>query len=173
MKITQLSKEDQATVASIYAQCTELGECRLWTGGKTEGGYPRMYNGERQVTVRRVLAGMKIGRPLKPREMASCTCGEITCLEWDHIRVADISTIRAEAGAKGNYSHPTKGMRISMARRKDSKLNDQRVRDIRDSTDPSHIEAAKHGISPSMVRRVRAGDRWRDHASPFAGLGAR
>ncbi len=173
MKIFQLNPDDQATVASIYEQCTEVGDCQLWTGGTTEGGYPRMHNGTRQVTVRRVLAAMKLGRPLTPREMASCTCGEIKCLEWDHIRVADISTIRAEAGAKGNYSHPTKGMRISLARRKVSKLNEQRVREIRASTDPSHIEAVKHGVSPSMVRRIRAQDRWREIGNPFQGLGAR
>jgi hypothetical protein len=173
MRIDQLTTEQQAFVASVYAKCVEVGDCRIWTGKKTDTGYPRMSRRGRWFIVRREFAELKLGRKLEPREVASCKCGDPACLEWGHIRVVDIQQVRAEAGAAGKYSTPTKAIRLALAKRRSAKIDMETAREIRESSEASEVEAAKHGISPSMVRRIRANQKWRDYSSPFAGLGAR
>lgn len=173
MRIEQLTPEQQAFVASVYTKCVEVGDCRIWTGKKTDTGYPRMSRRGRWFIVRRELASIKAGRPLTAREMASCTCDDPACLEWDHIEVADVQAVRERAGAAGKYSTPSKAMRIAITKRRGAKIDIQTARAIRASEDPSESEAEKHGISPSMVRRIRNNEKWREYDSPFQGLGAR
>lgn len=173
MSIDQLEPEQREFVLFVREKCTEVGDCLIWTGRKTDSGYPRMTRDGREFIVRREMAAMKIGRALTPREMATCTCGERACLEWDHIAVQDIQRVRQQTGAKGKYSTPSKGIRLAIARRQGAKIDMETVKAIRASQDASHVEAAKHGISSSMVRRIRSHQKWRDYSSPFAGLGAR
>lgn len=170
MRIDQLTPEKQEFVRAVYAKCIEVGDCQIWQGKKTGNGYPSMLLDEKYVVVRRVLGAMKLGRELKSREMASCKCKDPACLEWDHIRVADISVIRAETGAAGGYGSLSKSIRLAMNKRKGAKIDLDGARAIRASEDPSHIEAAKHGISPSMVRLIRRNRKWRELSGHFAGL---
>ena len=59
--------------------------------------------------------------------------------------------------------------KISLARRKSSKLDEESVRQIRLSTDPAHVECLKHGIGRSTVIAIRSNRIWKD-LSMFGGL---
>jgi hypothetical protein len=80
-------------------------------------------------------------------------------------------------GADGGYSSRAKGAKISAFKRAaESKLigGEAAAEAIRLDPRPSHEVAPEHGISSSMVRKIRRGESWMPlHNSPFAGLGAR
>lgn len=165
------------TIDEIYAKCTDDGGCMIWNGGYTSSGYPRMLVDGKVTTVRRALAAQKIGRPLRPDEFAAAKCNDTRCVCWEHIRVVTIQKRRAETGAAGGYSTPTKAAKISVSKRSaNAKLvgGQDAAESIRQDPRPSHAVAIDHGISPSMVRKIRRGCAWKPLvASPFAGLGAR
>lgn len=172
-----MKPEDWAFVDAVYAKCVDDGGCMIWKGACTSTGYPRMTVDNRVVTVRRVMAAQKIGRPLKPSEFASSTCNDPRCLFWDHIRVVTVAKRRSEVGADGGYSSRTKGAKISAYKRStEAKLigGQEAAEAIRLDPRPSHEVAPDHGISPSMVRKIRRGVAWKPlQNSPFSGLGAR
>lgn len=172
-----LKPEVRAMVDAIYARCIDDAGCMVWQGACTPTGYPRMTVNNRIVTIRRVLAAHKIDRPLKPSEFASSTCNDPRCLCWDHIRVVTVAKRRAEVGADGGYSSRAKGAKIAAHKRAaEAKLigGESAAEAIRLDPRPSHEVAPEHGISPSMVRKIRRGDAWKPlHNNPFAGLGAR
>ena len=41
---------------------------------------------------------------------------------------------------------------------------------IRASTETERVLAAEYGVNRSVIGGIRRGDRWKDYASPFAGL---
>ena len=164
-------------VDAIYARCIDDAGCMIWQGSYSASGIPRMTVNHRTATVRRVMAAHKIERPLKPSEFASSTCNDPRCLCWDHIRVVTVAKRRAEVGADGGYSSRAKGAKISASKRAtEAKLigGEAAAEAIRLDPRPSHEVAPEHGISPSMVRKIRRCDAWKPlHNNPFSGLGAR
>jgi hypothetical protein len=169
------NEETTALRALVESKCIEVGDCLIWQGRMTSSGYPRIQIAGENFMVRRLMAEAKIGRKLKPKEVAASTCNDPACLCWDHVRVTTLQQRRIETGRAGGYSTKAKGMRISMEKRKDSKLVGGQVAadEIRSDPRPSHEVAPEYGVSPSMVRRIRGGKAWQPIASPFAGLGAR
>jgi hypothetical protein len=175
MKLSDLSKTQKEFLAWVKSDCEELGDCRLWCGRVTSSGYPLVRIDGKNTMLRREIAAMKIGRPLKRDEIAASTCNDPLCLAWDHVRVITQAQRRAETGAEGKYSTRAKGIRISMDIRKKAKLQggQQAADSIRLDPRPSHVVCLEYGVSPSMVRKIRRGLAWNPISSPWGGLGAR
>ncbi|HAX23071.1 MAG TPA: hypothetical protein DCY64_22645 [Hydrogenophaga sp.] len=175
MRIDQLNDEQRAFVESIYAQCTEEGDCMIWEGRVTSSGYPRIWVDGKNMMVRRLLVELKIGRPLARGEIAASKCKDQMCLCWSHAKAMTTAERRAETGADGGYSSHTKGLRISISHRKTAKLEggEASAAAIRMDSRASHVVGPDYGISASMVRKIRRGEAWKAIQSPFAGLGAR
>ncbi len=163
-------------LAKVYTKAYDDAGCMIWTGSVTASGYGRIVVNGKATTVRRVLTEKMLGRPLHKDEFASSTCNDKRCVCGDHLRVVTISKRRAETAAAGGYSSLAKGAKIAQHKRETAaKLQGgQAAADaIRCDSRPSHEVATEHGISASMVRKIRQGLAWKPLASPFAGLGAR
>lgn len=174
-KIEELSPDERAFVESIYAKCTEEGDCLIWEGRLTSSGYPRIWIDGKNLMVRRLLVELKYDRPLASGEIAASKCNDPMCLCWSHIKAMTTAERRAETGADGGYSSHTKGLRISISHRKTAKLEggEESAVAIRMDSRASHVVGPDYGISASMVRKIRRGVAWKTIQSPFAGLGAR
>jgi hypothetical protein len=160
----------------IYTKAYDDAGCMIWTGSTTASGYGRIVVDGKATTVRRVLAEKMLDRALRKNEFAASTCNDKRCVCAEHVRVVTVSARRAETGAAGGYSSRAKGAKIAQHKRENAaKLQGGQVAAdaIRCDSRPSHEVAPEHGISASMVRRIRQGLSWKPLNSPFAGLGAR
>ena len=159
------------TVESIMARTTEYGDCQEWTGHFGNKCPLVRHNGS-MVSIRRVLLGLA-GLPIKVGEFAAPACGNFRCVCQDHI-VRHTRAQHVRAMAKLSNQSPTRGLKISIARRAHhSKLSIEIARTIRQSEDSNAELATEHGCTRSMVASIRRGQSWKEHGSPFAGLGAR
>lgn len=103
-------------------------------------------------------------------------CKSADCVNPEHCR----SGTRMQHGkylkATGlGQTHVKRSVAAKTARLNRAKLDMDKVRAIRRSTDRHEVEAAKHGVSESCIRGVRAGTSWREHlpaASVFTFRGA-
>lgn len=160
----------QTLVEKILSRCIEEGECLIWPGAMASGGkVPCVrYEGE-TFYVRRVLYEHHAGKPPPNGRGIAVTCGCKRCVR--HIKPLTKSQIGRRAGA--NYGGPAHAARVAAGRRRNVKLSEEGVRDIRASADPKAVLAQRWGVIPEYVTRIQSGKARREHNSPFAGLGAR
>ena len=53
------------------------------------------------------------------------------------------------------------------------KLDIDKAREIRMSTESGPVLAARYGVNRSLISRIKRGTDWKDYANPYAALGAR
>lgn len=160
------------TVESLLARTDEIGECRVWNGYYGNAGTPQVCHEGGMVSVRKLIVELE-GKPINGKYFAvNCdTCG---CIEPKHI-VQRYPTVHYKAMAKKAHEGTAatyRKKRVTIARRSrpDTKLDLEKVREIRASEESSPILAEKYGVSRSLISRIRSGKQWRDEANPFAGL---
>lgn len=157
------------TLESLRANCIEEGDCWIWQGSNKKR-IPWVYHEGRMVAAR-VLVRQLQGKPFAGLFM-SCSCDESRCINPDHILARSQAEHTAHMTARANQG-TVKIIRIrnlTQTRRKDSKLTIEQAREIRTSDEASSVLARRHGIDKSQVARIRRGEAWREHTSPFAGL---
>jgi hypothetical protein len=165
---TPANPEKVQQALDTFAQ--EDGDCLMWAGRLSKScGHPK-YGG---MVMRREVWQMKNGRELKPGELVTVTCGRPACLE--HLAL----TNKAEIARKTNADPRVKAIKrlksAAASRASAKKLDMDKAKAIRESTDDNHAEAEKWGVTHGMVSKIRLGHAWAESikASPFAGLGGR
>lgn len=161
---------DHEKVQRVLAEKTyEDGDCLVWTGRTS---YSRGHPKYGDLTMRRVVWELRNG-PLKAGELVTTTCGRVDCLE--HLAITDNSGRSKKANADIRVRAIKRIKATQAARARTTKLSLEKARAIRESTDCNHTEAAKWGVTHSMVSKIRRGLAWAESpaASPWAGLGAR
>lgn len=149
----------------------EYADCILWTGATTRAGYP-IYKpyGCNCTLVRRRMYEMTTG-PLETRVPIATSCDEKLCINPDHLKKSTVSAVAAKAGARGAWSGKARSAKIAATKRaKSSKITIHDAREIRLSVEPGPVLAARYGVNRSVINGIKAGTRWRDYSSPFAGL---
>ena len=74
---------EHVTLDWLAAQCSEEAECWIWNGRTTSNGYPLVFVGGADVSVRRVAAALA-GKAFAPRQpittpaVAAPACGRTT-----------------------------------------------------------------------------------------------
>lgn len=149
----------------IRHRCREDGDCLLWTGHKSESGVPRMAS----KSLRRLVYEDRNG-PLKDRMNVSVTCEHSLCLV--HLKANTKGAILKRVYATTDLRQRRSVTRTALAR-KTAKLDIEKVRAIRSSGDTIDVLAERYGVDRARISQVRRGVAWKDHANPFAGLGAR
>ena len=145
----------------IKRMTVEEGQCRLWTGYMVNGSPLINVNGA-GTSVRRLVWREKHG-PIAPNLLAHAQCGNPACVAAEHIVLMTAQEIAKKAAAAGAFSTPQRrAAQSAAARRHAKKLNLELAREIRLSSDTSKVVAARYGISPSLVKKVRAGKAWAD-----------
>lgn len=163
----------------IVQNIEQRGSCWIWTGAVSDNGYPIIHYrrpgaGSAQVgcqLVRRVVVRLNGGK-LAPRQPVGCTCDEKLCVHPSHLFPSTTSKISQKAAKRGAFSSPTRGARIAASRRGKMKLNIDKAREIRVSSESGPVLAARYGVNKSMVNNIKAGRSWKEYGL-FAGLGAR
>lgn len=155
--------------------CPECGEKTNWTGhlNKSNGMYHISVRG-RRFSVRRLVLELN-GKKLRPGSKVITRCDNHRCINLELLEQVDMRHIIAEAMAAGTMHTLAARKKIAEKRRAAcGVITQEQAREIRMSDLPSNAEAAKHGITASYVRAIRAGIARKDYAAtPFSGLGAR
>ena len=150
-------------LAEILARTVEEGDCLIWTGYAHDGKFPRL--GARPA--RRVVYEAVHG-PLPKRLQVSARCKNPLCVHPD--------CLFAQTRSKANKSRQdayTFCANVAAARRKSADLNIEIIREIRASSLSNSELGAIYGKHRCYIATIRRNEVWIDHASPFAGLGAR
>lgn len=165
------------TLQSIRANCTEVGDCLEWDGHFTSNGYPRIFDAEthRYIGVRNVVHTLTHGLPInapitvldegktKPGLLRMC-CNNWRCVSADHMRAMTHAQIGKAAAALGSFSTPKRiaAVTAGIRRVRKNKITMEIAREIRASEGPCREQAARYGLSASMVAKVKRGDLWRE-----------
>lgn len=153
------------TISDIHARCTELGDCWLWQGSRTSTGHPIMPGPLRRVLVRRYVWQL-LGHELPERgHVLKATCGESLCCNPAHLAVWSRSRLMADAYVSSrNTVVEYAARRAGRIKQGGTKVTLEVARRIRVDTRAAEAIAREIGISPSMVRKIRSGQCWRDVA---------
>lgn len=179
MSLIQKLPELPCDMEYIRLRCREEDDCWIWPGAAKEGRWPVVcfrridVDGVKRdfiLYVRHVVYWIRSGkRPsLSGGKTMGASCNNELCVNPAHVKMTTFSELQ-----KRLTHQKTLQFRIKNAtgRRKNSKLSDEAVREIRASELPRKELAAVHGVSYEYVRQLQNGLWRRDYTSPFAGLG--
>ena len=173
MKSSAAVKTMEGMRAWLEARCVRDGKCLVWSMS-TRDGVPQanLFDPETgkkgTFNVRREAWRLRVGRPPRKGYVIVCTCETGKCVEPEHLK--EISRSQLHKGKPKSEAH-----RLAIAKaaktKKNAKLSDEALQDIRTSDDPLPVCAARHGVSVSHVSGIRLG-KWCKEvvANPFAGL---
>ena len=143
--------------------------CRLWQGVEGTDGYGRRKVRELDGTVRsmsmhRWVMEQLLGRRLKPTEVIMHACDNRLCYRAEHLSVGTVQDNNADMKAKGRNTPPPVNVYHGECHPM-AKLSAHQVRRIRghyrSGLTPTTI-AEMFEVSPSTIRRIVNGVRWRD-----------
>lgn len=144
----------------------EVGGCLVWTG-YSQRGDPKANVGGKPRNVRQLVWKMHTGSDPRKGLFVRCTCTTPDCVAFEHLeRKPD--TFRN----KGRKQTLQARAAVAAGLRARSKIAAE-IEAIRNNPTTQQEEAARVGISQTMVSHIRLGKNWRPLVSPFAGLGAR
>lgn len=151
------SRQTPGWLEAIKARTVEEGECALWTGF-ADNGAPQVFIDGKYQMVRRVLWEAERG-PIPKGMHPRCNCGEVRCINLEHIRLRSTRQIAKEAAKTGAWSSLLRRAKIAAARRKTSKLTQADVDRIRAADNGAAI-ARELGVSKALANKIRRGVAW-------------
>lgn len=163
---------DTLAMMALIDRTEELADCLLWTGSTTSGGHPTYKPfGCKCTLVRRDVFRLG-GGVLNPNVPLITTCGEKLCINVAHIKPSTPKKIGQAAAARGAWKNKDRSAKIAAAKRSQAsaKLTIEIARDIRLSTESGPVLSKRHGVHLSVINGIKAGNRWKDYSSPWAGL---
>jgi hypothetical protein len=165
-------------IERIRLRCVCDGDCWMWAGSKNSKGLPticRMVDGKKTNMSGRRWVYAASGRQLQPSEVVSTSCGNVACLNPEHLK----KSTRKAVQVRLNQSDPSikakrgRAIKASWLRRGQGwKLTEEQAAYARSSELPAKDVAAELGVSSSLVNYIRRGHIWKDYSNPFGGLGA-
>lgn len=158
---------DEDRVRMLLENCRQAYGCMAWASfvDPQRGPLGRV-DGPKVLNVRRYIWSVKRGE-LSPNQIIrmrpECEHG---CIEYTHMRVG-----RRNEHAVGNALTLTHRLAISASKQAQvGKLDWDKVRAIRASTESRKDLAARYGISTSMIGQVLRNEVWVESAGMFTGL---
>lgn len=164
---TRHETTDDDRVRMLLENCRPIDGCMAWASyvDPQRGPIGRV-DGPKPLNVRRFIWGVKRGA-LSPHEIIrmrpECEHG---CVEYTHMRVG-----RRNEHALGAALTLTHRMAISAGKQAQvGKLDWDKVRAIRASTETRKALAERYGVSKSLVGQVQRNEVWVEGAGLFTGL---
>jgi hypothetical protein len=146
-------------VARFFARVERRGEndCWPWTGRLDENGYGVFDVDNRPNIASRVSLEIHLGKKLPAHIFACHHCDNPPCVNPEHLFPGTQQQNMKDAGRKGRVggNHGRLGTCINT-----SKLNEEKVIEIKRSQDPAKLIAEKYGVSATAIRLIRNGKNW-------------
>jgi hypothetical protein len=161
---------DEALIERIRLRCVECGDCWVWKGAAVEDKHPQIKVNGRVLSVRRALYEAMHGPVPADREVAA-TCETRKCVI--HAEPQTHSRIGRRVAKTGVYANPVRCANLANSKRTGSRLDAEKVADIRYGGETLLAVAQRYGITEGYASRIRRNLNWKEYGSPFAGLGAR
>lgn len=144
--------------AKIKALSLEDGDCWIWQGHTVSEGIPVVNFAGVQEPVRRMIRRAE-GKTIYKGYSASTTCGNVACVNPDHVQIMTVSQRTKRAAKKVNQK--LKGYRLSKAvQHRFAKLTEEQVRQIRMSAETHTALSKVYPVSIEQIRRIRSGEVW-------------
>ena len=151
----------------IKNRCKPVDGCMVWTGYVDPRRGPVVrFGDESPIPARRVVWQIKRG-PLGFQQTVRVRPGcDDACVEYAHMVLG-----RREDSAKGRNITVLQRSRIASAQQvRSGKLDWDKVREIRASSDSDQEAATRHGVSKATIGQIRRGDTWREFGGMFTSL---
>lgn len=152
-------------VQKILLQCErdEDSGCLIWSG-RMSNGCPKICGPRPGAEIgdlmcRRVIWEATSGEAPKQGKRIIMTCRDKHCLEFAHMAARTNKQIALLAAKEGKFSSIERRVRIAAGRRRNSKLDYDKVADIRACSTAAEA-ARKHGINKTMASKIRRGESW-------------
>jgi hypothetical protein len=169
-------KDQPCDLEYIRLRCRQDDDCWLWMGHKKHGTLPTVWfrrpdlSGaikDFELHVRQLVVWLKKGK--RPRgflhEVYRPSCGHDDCVNPAHMKRHTKSEMASRPATVLQRAN------IAKARRKQSKIPDEVVQEIKEADGPGRDIAEKYGISQQYVSMIKRGLYRREYtANPFAGL---
>lgn len=166
----------EALLERVYEKCIPDGECMNWTGAvqsKCNSPSIRRADGGHSVSLRRYMLEVAQGKKPYGNRVVSYNCGNSRCVRLEHIGEITRNTLQERNDAQFNsLQRLRKATRISAKARSRAKLTPEIVQEIKASSEPQRVIAAKYGIVQSTVSQIKRGVTWQDYTNPFLRLAA-
>lgn len=156
----------------LLRRCTqetqEDGGCLIWRRQMKNG--PITTIDGRVWKVRHLVWAMqRDGKPKRSYAPMPTVCADERCVHPDHLTL-----IKRNSHQVGTKLPLLQRMHIAQAKRATSaKLDEERARNIRTSTETLQALAQSNGIALSLVQRIKTGQSWLNYRDPFLQLAAR
>lgn len=156
----------------VIKNASEDMDCLVWNRS-TCNGHPALRVNGKTMLVRRVL-WEELNGEIPAGKIIRATCGDIRCVNPEHLSMTTYQKLAKELGAIGVMSGKVRSAAIAKAKQaKALAINYEIVQIIRTSDASGVSLSQQYGISQNLVSRVRTHKCWKDWTNnPFAGLGA-
>lgn len=160
-------QRNSASLESMIANCEWDGDCLIWTGDRTNAGYPlASIKGGRRISAKVVMLELS-GKKRPTGAVAISTCGCKACLNLEHLKWGTRKEAQRAAAARGVFNRPDHVIRNRLSHFRT--LSDDQISEIRASgKDPATI-ASEYGISKNYAQKLIS-YRARVPRNAFAGM---
>jgi hypothetical protein len=140
--------------------CTEEGECLLWQGPVTSGGYPKVHVNGIAKSLRTYLFCDLLGKRKHSGQQIVARCGNKLCVSEKCLMAVTRSSSVSRAVTKKLALDPVfaRNLRLRSPR---VKLNEHLAAEVRQSPLSHRDVAKKYGVSAETARQIRCGETWK------------
>jgi hypothetical protein len=166
--IKHMSRE--TWLSRLQDNCEQIGNCVEWQGRKMQGktpvvyvprGYLRPELTQSSHSARMVIWTLAKGEPPPEGHVLRAKCRNDSCVSMEHMVLISREKLPKDQGRRGEFSTTKRNAAaVRRARERDTKLDADKARAIRESCESSYSLAAVYGVSPTSIRAVRRGDLW-------------
>lgn len=159
---------DEQRLQYIMGRCRPEDGCMVWTGYVSDqvGPVVTPEPGAAPTSARRVIWEIKRGRLASRRVVRMAPGCDENCLEYTHMRLGG----RGEL-LRGRKLGPMHRTRVAQTQQgKSAKLDWDKVREIRASTESQRALAKRYGVVQRVISRVVNHQSWREQGGMFTSL---
>lgn len=133
------------------------GDCWIWRGHVDDRRRIRVHFQGESTSMGQVIGFLRTGkRPTKAVWVR--TCNSDMCCNPEHWGPSTMSAVQRRNPA-ANLS--LRKLKVTIACRAIAKIDEEKARDIRESTEPYAVRAKRHGLSISHTGRIARGEAWK------------
>jgi hypothetical protein len=151
---------------TFWTLTEEVGNCIEWFGSFGSTKHPIISSGRNgTILVRRAVWEGFSGNPIPSGFGIYMTCRNHRCVDFNHMMLVTPGELAKISAHFNTFSSLARRAAVAHgARRRHGKLDDEKVKMIRASTESCKTLGPKLGVNPSLISRVRRGEAWKEYA---------